>query len=47
MTTMPALMVAAALGEQVREPGERRERVFGLALPDRFAVERLAPGRRR
>ena len=44
ITTMPAVMVAAALGEQVREPGERRERVLGLALPDRLAVERLAAG---
>src|SRR3954451_2009340 len=36
--------IALALGEQVREPCQRRERVFRLPLADGLAVERLSPG---
>src|SRR5437588_5955694 len=36
------LEITFALGEEVGEPGERREGIFRFALPDLFAVERLA-----
>src|SRR5947209_3153647 len=36
------LETALALGDQIGEPGERREGIFRFALPDLFAVERLA-----